>query len=104
MSKAPAVCPPNNKSISKCGMFATYTYWKPKKLKSGEIVYHSHSETRKLKLQNVSEKNKILKQLKRKLTHNPNLTVRDLEVFLDLIDNKPQTLKIMIQRHTVAPV
>ena len=92
MSKALTTRTPNSKTLSPCGKFMTYTSYKPKKLKNGDIVYHKHTESRKLICVNVAEKNKVLTQIKKKISHNPDISLAHIENFLKIVNNNPEKI------------
>jgi hypothetical protein len=98
-SSAPSIRPENSKSTSACGRYITYTYWKPKALKTGEIVYHQHNSSKKIIIRDTKKKNNLIREFKSNLTRNPDFLVEDFERLLDFARNNPNRLKQVILQH-----
>lgn len=77
--------PENYTTLSKCGKYNHYHHYRKAELKGGDIVYHKHTQTHKLICVDTPAKNKVLLLIKKKLTHTPEISVSELEVFLSLL-------------------
>ena len=73
--------------------FVHYTQYQKKTLKNGEIKYYKKRSSHKLKCVNLKEKNKLISQMKIKITHNPELTTEDIRTLLNIISFRPKEIK-----------
>ena len=83
--------PPASKQLSPCGMYMVYYFYMPFTRKNGETTYHKHTKKRKLVCINTVEKNKCLHELKRLLSHTPEITLANVQKLLSIA--KDGTLK-----------
>ena len=92
--------PSNYTEVSPCGTYSIHYHYKTYTKKNGDITFQKTSHTRKLLCLDLKEKNKILSQIKKNITHNPDITKDDLTNLLALIKNNANILKSFIHSHS----
>ena len=88
--------PDNKHTTSPDGKYLYHTYYRPHTKKNGEIMWHPQRITVRVKCHNTPAKNKIMTSIKKKITHNPDISVEDIQIFLNLLTTEPQRFKRFI--------
>ena len=99
MSKAPTVRPKNTKRTHNGCIY--YTYWRPVTLKSGKVVYHKKTDTRKIRCLNIKEKKKHLHKAQQRISHCPSFSLEEIQKFRAIIEIDPLQLKKWINERSI---